>query len=141
MEWVETTAKTVAEAQDLALDELGVLAEDAEFEIVEEPKPGLFGRVRGNARVKARVRPTAPPAKQERGRRKGRGRDSGSTDAPGSGDDSSSGADTGSSAEAKGSRQRSQKAGSGANGAGARKATGDSFETSASFIFLLDGSK
>src|SRR6187551_4087192 len=66
MEWVETTAKTVEAAKELALDRLGVDETDAEFEILEEPKPGLFGRVRGEARVRARVRPTAVRPKQER---------------------------------------------------------------------------
>ena len=68
MEWVETTAKTVAEAKDLALDRLGVDEVDAEFEVVEEPRPGLFGRLRGEARVRARVRPAVPRAKVERRR-------------------------------------------------------------------------
>ena len=66
MEWVETVAKTLAEARDMALDRLGVGEDDAEFEILEEPKPGLFGRVRGEARVRARVRPTAVRPKQDR---------------------------------------------------------------------------
>ncbi len=74
MEWVETTAKTIEEAKELALDQLGVLDEDAEFDVVEEPRPGLFGRTRGAARVRARVAPSAPPPKQERKRRNGRGR-------------------------------------------------------------------
>ncbi len=71
MEWVETTAKSIAEAQDQALDQLGVAADDAEFEILEEPKSGLFGRVRGEARVRARVKPAAVRPKQER-RQRGR---------------------------------------------------------------------
>jgi spoIIIJ-associated protein len=71
MEWVETTAKTVAEAQDVALDRLGVAADEAEFEVLEEPKSGLFGRVRGEARVRARIKPTAVRPKQER-RQRGR---------------------------------------------------------------------
>jgi len=66
MEWVETVAKTLAEAREMALDRLGVGEEDAEFEILEEPKAGLFGRVRGEARVRARVRPTAVRPKQDR---------------------------------------------------------------------------
>lgn len=66
MEWVETTAKSITEAQDHALDQLGVAADEAEFEILEEPKSGLFGRVRGEARVRARVKPTAVRPKQER---------------------------------------------------------------------------
>lgn len=77
MEWVQTTAKTVEEAKDRALDELGVDLDDAEFEVLEEPRSGLFGLSRGEARVRARVRPTSPRPKQERGRRRsggGRGR-------------------------------------------------------------------
>jgi spoIIIJ-associated protein len=69
MEWVETTAKTLDEARELALDQLGVGADDAEFDVLEEPKPGLFGRVRGEARIRARVRPTQARPKQERKRR------------------------------------------------------------------------
>ena len=33
MEWVETTGKTVEEAKDAALDQLGVDEQDAEFEV------------------------------------------------------------------------------------------------------------
>lgn len=66
MEWVVTTARTVAEAKEAALDELGVDEADAEFEILEEPRQGLFGRQRGEARVRARVRPTSPRPKVER---------------------------------------------------------------------------
>jgi spoIIIJ-associated protein len=66
MEWVETTGKTVEEALDAALDQLGVDAADAEYEVLEEPKTGLFGRLRTEARVRARVRPTTPRAKEER---------------------------------------------------------------------------
>src|ERR1700716_1604192 len=75
MEWVETTGKTGDEAKDAALDQLGVDEQDAEFEVLAEPKGGLFGRLRAEARVRARVRPTTPRAKEERGRRR-RGRDS-----------------------------------------------------------------
>lgn len=71
MEWVETTGKSVEEATELALDQLGVLEAEAELEVLEEPRQGMFGRVRGNARVKARVRPSSPPPKADR-QRKGR---------------------------------------------------------------------
>lgn len=69
MEWVETTGSTIDEAKDLALDQLGVDSADAEFEILEEPKVGLFGRTRGSARVRARVSPRSPRPKTERRRR------------------------------------------------------------------------
>ena len=73
MEWVEVTAKTVDEAKDEALDQLGVDESEAEFELLEEPKAGLFGRLRSEARVRARVAPTAVRPKVERGsRRRGR---------------------------------------------------------------------
>lgn len=66
MEWVETTARTVEEAKDAALDQLGVDEQEADFEVLEEPRAGLFGRVRGEARVRARVSPKAPRPKAER---------------------------------------------------------------------------
>ena len=72
MEWVETTGRDIDEAKERALDELGVDADEAEFEIVEEAKAGLFGLVRKEARVRARVRPTQPRPKVDR--RRGRGR-------------------------------------------------------------------
>jgi spoIIIJ-associated protein len=53
MEWVEVTAKSV------------------EFDVVEEPRPGLFGRIRGEARVRARVKPTMVRQKQDRRGRRG----------------------------------------------------------------------
>ncbi|MGH3732830.1 MAG: RNA-binding cell elongation regulator Jag/EloR [Acidimicrobiales bacterium] len=66
MEWVETTGRTVEEAMDRALAHLGVHRDDAEVEVLEEPKAGLFGRVRGEARVRARVRPSGPRPKRSR---------------------------------------------------------------------------
>lgn len=66
MEWVETTGRTIEEAKDAALDQLGVDEQDAEFDVLEEPKIGLFGRVRAEARVRARVRPTRPRQKEDR---------------------------------------------------------------------------
>src|SRR5690349_2532303 len=74
MQWVEVTGRTVEEAKEAALDQLGVDEADAEFEVLEEPRSGLFGRVRSEARVRARVRPTTPRAKEDRrgGRRKPR---------------------------------------------------------------------
>jgi len=76
VEWVEVTAKTVDEAKDAALDQLGVHESDAEFEVLEEPKGGLFGRLRSEARVRARVLPTSPrPKVDRRDRRRSGGRD------------------------------------------------------------------
>jgi len=70
VEWVEVTAKTVEDAKEMALDQLGVDESDAEFEVMEEPKAGLFGLLRSQARVRARVVPTAARPKVERRDRK-----------------------------------------------------------------------
>ena len=77
MEWVETTGRTVEDAKEAALDELGVDETDAEFEVLAEPGIGLFGRLRSEARVRARVRPTAPRAKEDRRDRRRRERSTG----------------------------------------------------------------
>jgi len=66
MEWVETTGDTLEAAKEAALDQLGVAEDEAEFEVIEEPKQGLFGRTRGEARVRARVKPSTPRGKTER---------------------------------------------------------------------------
>jgi spoIIIJ-associated protein len=73
VEWVETTGRTLEEAKDAALDQLGVDEQDAEFEVLEEAKSGLFGRLRQEARVRARVRPTTPRPKVDRRERRKRG--------------------------------------------------------------------
>ncbi len=85
MEWVEVTGKTVEEAKEAALDQLGVDEEDAEFEVVEEPKAGLFGRLRSEARVRARVMPSVPRPKLDRRdrRRSSRSRDGGGSGSSG----------------------------------------------------------
>lgn len=83
MEWVTTTAKTVEEATAIALDELGVAADEADIEVVEEPRTGLFKLTRGEARVRARVRPTEVRPKRENRRRRSsesRGRREGGDD-------------------------------------------------------------
>jgi spoIIIJ-associated protein len=86
MEWVETTGKTIEEATDKALDQLGVADDDAEIEVLEEPRTGLFGLTRGEARLRARVRPTEVRPKQDR--RRGKRSDKASRDdAAGNGDD------------------------------------------------------
>ncbi len=77
MEWVQTTGKTVDEALEAALDELGVHQEDVEFEVLEEPKAGLFGRFGGSdARIRTRLKPISreKPQDTRRGRTKGNSR-------------------------------------------------------------------
>ena len=43
MEWVEVRAENIAAAEELALDQLGVAREDAEFEVVTREENRLFG--------------------------------------------------------------------------------------------------
>lgn len=64
MEWVETTGRTVEEAVEAALDRLGVAESDVEVVVVEEPRSGMFGLRRSDARIRARVRPVQPRAKR-----------------------------------------------------------------------------
>ena len=85
MQWVEVTGRTVEEAKEAALDQLGVDEQDAEFEILEEPKSGLFGRLRSEARVRARVVPTSPRPKVDRRERRRGSRERGGRSGSGGG--------------------------------------------------------
>lgn len=69
MEWVESIGDSIELAKEHALDRLGVHEDDAEFDVLSDVKTGLFGRVKEPARVRARVRPKTPRAKESRGRR------------------------------------------------------------------------
>ncbi len=68
MEWVEITAKSIAEAREAAADQLGVAEDELEFEVLEEPRSGLFGLTRGSARLRARIQPADLRPKQDRRR-------------------------------------------------------------------------
>jgi len=85
--------KTVEDATERALDQLGVAVGDAEVIVVSEPKTGLFGRMRVEARVRARVRPVGARPRRERPRRgskSGQGSRQGGGQRAGSGGGSSS---------------------------------------------------
>lgn len=69
MEWLEVRATTVESAKEQALVHLGVDESDAEFEVLSEPRMGLFGRIKEEARVRARVLPT--PVRPKEGRNRG----------------------------------------------------------------------
>lgn len=56
------------EAKEQALVFLGVHESDAEFEVLSEGKTGLFGRLKEEARVRARVVPTTVRPKESRSR-------------------------------------------------------------------------
>ena len=63
MEWVEVRGDDVAAAEELALDQLGVAREDAEFEVVTAPENRWLGLKKTEARVRARVKPVGPRPK------------------------------------------------------------------------------
>ncbi len=64
MEWVEVRGDDVAAAEELALDQLGVAREDAEFEVVTAPENKWLGLKKTEARVRARVKPVGPRSKE-----------------------------------------------------------------------------
>jgi spoIIIJ-associated protein len=77
MEWIVTRGRTLEEALDAALDELGIDVADAEYEVLDEPRGGLLGRLRsGEYRLRVRVRPVS---REKPHRRRNRRR----TDGPG----------------------------------------------------------
>ena len=88
MQWVETRGASIDIAVDRALDELGVDRSEAEIEILDDVKTGLFGRVKSEARVRVRVVPRAQRPKMERRDRKkkpsrdGQQREASPTDEP-----------------------------------------------------------
>ena len=97
MEWIVTEARTVADAKEAALDQLGVDEREAEFEVLAEPQRGLLGLGRANAQVRARVMPRVetPPDRRgrqrrarggERKQRSGREKQPSSNDAPSGGE-------------------------------------------------------
>jgi spoIIIJ-associated protein len=53
---VVVSAKTVAEAAALAAEQLGVPADAIEYEVIEEPKKGLFGIGAAPAKISATLR-------------------------------------------------------------------------------------
>lgn len=147
MEWVEITAKSIAEAREAAADQLGVAEDELEFEVLEEPRSGLFGLTRGSARLRARIKPADLRPKQDRrrsrrssgkrsdersdkGSRSGRG---GSSASAGGGADRESGAvatmtdddsDAGSDDAGRGQSRGNGRGGGGGNGRGGGRGEG-----------------
>jgi spoIIIJ-associated protein len=70
VDWIEVTARTVDDAKELALDRLGVVEEELEVEIVDEPRRGILGMGRGDARIRARVKPISREKPSDRKRRR-----------------------------------------------------------------------
>ncbi|MDZ4826947.1 MAG: RNA-binding cell elongation regulator Jag/EloR [Actinomycetota bacterium] len=73
MEWIEVTARSIDEAKELALDRLGVVESELEFEVLEEPRKGFLARLgRSEARIRARVKPVSREKPGDRRQRRGR---------------------------------------------------------------------
>jgi spoIIIJ-associated protein len=70
VEWIEVSARTLDDARELALDRLGVVADELEIEIIDEPRGGLFGLGRTEARIRARVKPLSREKPPDRRRRR-----------------------------------------------------------------------
>ena len=70
MEWVEVRAENIEAAEELALDQLGVAREDAEFEVVTREENRLFGLKKTEARVRERVKPADLPSKTTNNRKR-----------------------------------------------------------------------
>jgi spoIIIJ-associated protein len=130
LDWIEVSARTLEDARELALDRLGVVADELEYEVIDEPKGGLFGFGRTEARIRARVRPISREKPTDRRRRRsserrpsggGRkrsesaNRGGGSNASRPSGDDDAEGADrpSGSPRSSSSSRRRRGRGGSG----------------------------
>jgi spoIIIJ-associated protein len=69
MDWIEVTARSVDDAKELALDRLGVVEDELEYEVMDEPRGGLFGLGRTDARIRARVKPMSRDKPADRRRR------------------------------------------------------------------------
>ena len=86
MEWIEVTGRTVDEAKERALDELGVHESELEFELIDDARTGFLGRIgRSDARIRARIKPLSrekPADKRRRRRQEGRGDGGGGEVAP-----------------------------------------------------------
>src|SRR2546423_2212559 len=73
MEWVETTGRTIEDALDAALDELGVDENDVEAEVGARTRGGWLAGSGGEARTRARVKPISrekPGEPRRRSRRR-----------------------------------------------------------------------
>jgi spoIIIJ-associated protein len=124
MDWIEVTARSVDDAKELALDRLGVVEDELEYEILDEPKGGLFGLGRADARIRARVKPLSRDKPTDR-RRRGKARSDRPSGSGGSGSRRAPRSESGVAAEGatrpkngEGTRSRRRRGGRGGSGGG-----------------------
>ncbi len=112
----------------MALEALGVHEDDADVEVVNEARVGLFNRVKERARVRARVRPATPRTKDDHRRHRGRSGNGGSQSSKPKSQKARSVKPTGSSVSTAGGRaNRSRKQGGGREAA--QKSRDETMET------------
>ena len=71
MEWIEVSAKSLDEAVELALDRLGVVDDELEYEVARRaPQSGCSALGRVKARIRARVKPLSREKPIDRRRRR-----------------------------------------------------------------------
>lgn len=125
MDWITTSGRSLDEAKSHALDQLGIVADEAEFDIVNDVDKGLFGRIKSEAKIRARVRPKQPLEKDDRRRRsggnRGRAKNQGRNKSGG-------GSSRNNGANERGNRERTS---SGKRGGGASKGSGNSAQQKA----------
>lgn len=71
MDWITTSGSSLDEAKSNALDQLGIVADEAEFDVINDVEKGIFGRIKTEAKIRARVRPRQPAPKDDRRSRNG----------------------------------------------------------------------
>lgn len=113
MEWVEVEGQTVEEAVKMAMTELGIANRDeADVEIIQEPKPGFLG-MGGRAAIVKVTKSVQQRKRRSRGRGRGEGKSQGRSSQPAS-------------KESKPQKQNTkQQSGGGSRGGGGQKSSSD----------------
>lgn len=73
MQWIETSGKDVQEAIESALFQLGIARDELEYTVVSEPRKGILGLGKAEARIRARVKPARFKPKEEGRRTRAKG--------------------------------------------------------------------
>lgn len=74
MEWVEAIGKTVDDAVTAAVEDLGISRDEAQIEVLQEPKGGFLGMGGQDAVVKVTKKPSSDGKKRRRRSRGGKNR-------------------------------------------------------------------
>ena len=69
MQWIETSGSDIQEAVESALFQLGISRGELEYTVISEPRRGILGIGKAEARIRARVKPTTFKSKEGGNRR------------------------------------------------------------------------